>query len=183
MFEDVTIFQATLAAVQAICTWISQLHAKQQKIRQLGQTVQALSMVLEPLRQPSPSLDLDRNVLALLYDLLEILNGVRDHLSLWGGKMKKSKFISVLGFLNPSIALGMLSDDEKKVSQWINLFMLSLQIAILRKQVGVQRMEPRVSETMRLGESWVLYNEDVSAFWSKQVGEEVSIICTLDGGC
>lgn len=189
---DASILQAALSAVQAICTWIEQLHAKQQKLIQLGQTVQALSLVLEPLQDQIPNMDLDKSVAVLLYDLLAILNGVKGHLSLWGGKSKKSKFVSVLGFLSPSTALGMLSDDEKRLSQWINIFMLSLQVAMLKKQVKAETQaaarsvdaisyapSPSSSESTLVDYSgWMPSNDDVSSFWSKNVGEEAS--STLD---
>ncbi|KAK2462204.1 hypothetical protein APHAL10511_005792 [Amanita phalloides] len=183
---DLTILHSTLTAVEFICTWIEQLHSKQQKIRQLGQSVQALSLVLEPLQQPSSSssMDLDKNVVILLYDLVEILNGVKGHLTLWGGKTKtsKEKMVQLFGFLNPSFALGMISDDEKKLSQWINLFMLSLQIAMLKKQAKVDKVdkwgkvekvaESAISEKRTLDGNWVPSNKDVSLFWSKSFGEE-----------
>jgi hypothetical protein len=180
---DATILHTAISAVQAICTWIEQLHAKQQKIIQLGQTVQALSLALLPLH----SMDLENSVLVLLHDLLGILNGVKGHLSLWGGKSKKSKFVSVLGFLSPSIALGMLSDDEQRLTQWINIFMLSLQVAMLRKQLSAQpHAVPRSvgvissdssSERTAVAvdySSWTPVNDDVSSFWAKNVGEEAS---------
>ncbi|KAF8333285.1 hypothetical protein F5887DRAFT_1286409 [Amanita rubescens] len=124
-------------------------------------------------------MNLDKSVIVLLYDLLGILNGVKGHLSLWGGKSKKSKFANVLGFLSHSIALGMLSDDDKRLSQWINLFMLSLQIAVLQKQVKAEvpgratasSIMSDISETT-LVEGWAPSNDDVSSFWSKNVGEE-----------
>ena len=183
MFEDIIIPFTAISPVQAVCTWVDQLHSEQQKIVQPGQTVQALSLVLEPLQHQIPNMNLDKSVIVLLHDLLEILNGVKGHLSLWGGKSKKSKFANVLGFLSPSIALGMLSDDEKRLSQWINLFMLSLQIAMLQKQVKAQAPGPAiassssglssVSETT-LVEGWEPSNDDVSSFWLKNVGDEAS---------
>ncbi|KAF8309861.1 hypothetical protein F5887DRAFT_1153834 [Amanita rubescens] len=187
MFEDTTILFTAISAVKAICTWIEQLHAKQQKIIQLGQTVQALSLVLEPFQYQIPNMDLHKSVIVLLYDLLEILNGVKGHLSLWGGKSKKSKFANVLGFLSPSIALGMLSDDEKRLSQWINLFMLSLQIAMLQKQVKAEAPGPAiasgglssVSETT-LVEGWEPLNNDVSSFWLKNVGDEKVLLSSAN---
>ncbi|KAF8341018.1 hypothetical protein F5887DRAFT_1284130 [Amanita rubescens] len=139
MFEDITILFTAISAVQAVCTWVDQLYSKQQKIVQLGQTVQALSLVLEPLQHLIPKYESRQVRIVLLYDPLEILNGVKGHLSLWGGKSKKLKFAIVLGFLSPSITLGMLSSDEKRLSQWTNLFMLSLQIAMLQKQVKAGR--------------------------------------------
>ncbi len=183
MFEDPTILFTAISAVKAICTWIEQLHSKQQKIIQLGQTVQALSLVLEPFQHQIHNMDLDKSVIVLLYDLLGILNGVKGHLSLWGGKSKKSKFANVLGFLSPSIALGMLSDGEKRLSQWINLFTLSLQIAMLQKQVKAEAPRPAIASSgissvseMTLVDGWEPSNDDVSAFWSKNVGEEASTL-------
>ena len=186
---EATIIHTAISAVQAICTWIEQLHAKQQKIIQLGQTVQALSLVLEPLQDHIPNMDLDKSVVILLHDLLGILNGVKGHLSLWGGKSKKSKFVSVLGFLSPSIALGMLSDDEQRLSQWISIFMLSLQVSMLRKQLNAQPA-PAVSRSVDIiscdssgsGKTavdyngWTPLNDDVSSFWAKNVGEEASAV-------
>lgn len=187
MFEDATIIFTAISAVKAICTWIEQLHAKEQKIIELGQTVQALSLVLKPLQHQVPNMDLDKSVIVLLYDLLGILNGVKGHLSLWGGKSKKSKFTNVLGFLSPSIALGMLSDDEKRLSQWINLFMLSLQIAILQKQVKAEAHGPAIARSVMsdsescvsettLVKGWAPSNDDVSPLWSRNSGEEASAL-------
>ena len=182
---DATILHTAVSAVQAIYTWIEQLHAKQQKIIQLGQTVQALSLALSPLH----SMDLENSVLVLLHDLLGILNDVKGHLSLWGGKSKKSKFVSVLGFLSPSIALGMLSDDEQRLAQWINIFMLSLQVTMLRKQLSAQPHAASTSRSVDVISSdsssertavgvdytgWTPVNDDVSSFWAKNVGEEAS---------
>ena len=128
-------------------------------------------------------MDLDKSVVVLLHNLLGILNGVKGHLSVWSGKAKKSKFVSVLGFLSPSIALGMLSDDEKRLAQWISIFMLSLQVAMLRKQLNAH--PPAVPAPRSVGDSssektvveysgWTPVNDDVASFWAKNVGEEAS---------
>ena len=166
--ETVLILQSTFATVKAICSWIEQSNAKQGKLRQLRQTVQSLTMVLEPLQLSFESGTLDKTLIALLYDAAEILNGIKEHLALWNGKAKKLKLATAITLLNPSVALGMLYDDEKRLVQWINLFTLSLQIATLKEQAGKQspKLTLDVSRTPR--------NEDVSSFWMESFGEEVS---------
>ena len=172
--ETVFILQSTFATVQAICSWIEQSHAKQGKLRQLRQTVQSLTMVLEPLQHSFQSGTLDKTLVALLYDAAEILNGIKEHLTLWNGKAKKLKLATAITLLNPSVALGMLYDDEKRLAQWINLFTLSLQIATLKEQAGKQTAMAGAGPKLTLDVSWISRNDDVSSFWLESFGEEVS---------
>lgn len=170
------ILQSTLSTVKAICSWIENSHAKQVKLRQLRQTVQSLTMVLDPLRHSFESGTLDKTLVALLYEAAEILNSIKEHLALWNGKTKKIKLVTAITLVNPSVALGMLHDDEKRLAQWINLFTLSLQIATLKERAGDQKQTDETpGPELTLDMSWILpINEDVSSFWIDNFGEEVS---------
>ena len=162
--------------MKAICSWIENSHAKQVKLRQLRQTVQSLTMVLDPLRHSFESGTLDKTLVALLYEAAEILNSIKEHLALWNGKTKKIKLVTAITLVNPSVALGMLHDDEKRLAQWINLFTLSLQIATLKERAGDQKQTDETpGPELTLDMSWILpINEDVSSFWIGNFGEEVS---------
>ncbi len=130
-------------------------------------------MVLEPLQHSFESGTLDKTLVALLYDAAEILNGIKEHLALWNGKAKKLKLATAITLLSPSVALGMLYDDEKRLAQWINLFTLSLQIATLKEQAGKQTAAG-AGPKLTLDVSWIPRNDDVSSFWIESFGEEVS---------
>ncbi|KAK2462201.1 hypothetical protein APHAL10511_005789 [Amanita phalloides] len=171
MLETAVLLQGTLSTVYAISGWIEQSHAKREKLRQLNRTTQSLSMVLEPLQQPSEAGKLDKRVVALLYEVAEILNGIKEHLVLWGGKQKKSKLVNAISLLSPSVALGMLYDDEKRLAQWMNLFTLSLQVIALRKQVD-EKQTIEASAELTLDASWMPRNHDVLSFWSESFGED-----------
>ena len=67
----------------------------------------------------------------------------------------------------------MLLDNEKRLSQWINLF----QITMLKKQVKVEAPGPATTSSVISGisettlvEGWVprMMIDDVSSFWSKK---------------
>ncbi|KAF8636074.1 hypothetical protein AX17_003781 [Amanita inopinata Kibby_2008] len=176
VLETYAIIHTVLSTIQSVTTWIQQVRTKQEKVRHLERTMESLLMVLEPLRaSPGPSSQptapiLNRNILAQLYDLAEILNGVKEHIQLWGSNTKSSKFVNILGLLNPSIALGMLGDDESRITQWINLFTLSLQIVSLKKQMNVE---------VTLNMTWMSNNGDVSQFWEKSFGDEKVFVVSV----
>ncbi|KAF8631753.1 hypothetical protein AX15_002209 [Amanita polypyramis BW_CC] len=169
MLETVFILNTALASVRTLVTWIEQVQWKQKKLRQLKRTIGSLEMILEPLCEPSARETLDKSIAALLYDVAEILNGTKEHLSLCSGKTKMSKMMNVVSLLNPSIVLGMLYDDEKKLSQWISLFTLSLHIAALGERSG----RPAGPSPQAISATdWMPSNDDISSFWSTSFGEE-----------
>lgn len=181
--DTVFILQSTLATVQGICSWIERSHSKQVKLRQLKQTIQSLTMVLDPLRPAFESGTLDKTLVALLYDAAEILNGIKEHLALWSGKTKKIKLVTAITMVYPSVALGMLHDDERRLAQWINLFTLSLQIVTLKEQAGSQKQTDETGPKLTLDTDWIIPgNEDVASFWTNSFGVEVSFLFSLGRG-
>ncbi|PFH46970.1 hypothetical protein AMATHDRAFT_68635 [Amanita thiersii Skay4041] len=169
--EALSVLTTVLSTARSIHTWLDQVQSKKEKVERLKRTVTMLIMVLEPLR--GPDVHLDKGSVALFLDLAEILNSIRERLSLCSeGTLR---FAAVVQLINPSVILGALADDEKKLSMWMELFMLSLQINQMKQKLA-DRNEGEVQSPCKE----VPNNGDASLFWERSIGLDTDLATSAE---
>ncbi|EAU85703.2 hypothetical protein CC1G_12260 [Coprinopsis cinerea okayama7 len=146
---------SVFGVARGIHSLIDELKSKKEKLRQLQWRVKTLVETLQPLitSAPDSSSSSSPMISDLLFDslsphgisdmfleLAEILGNIRERIALVKDK-DRSKFGKIMEFVNPSVLLGRLEDDEKRLSRWIELFALRIQI---RTVAGPSRQNSRM---------------------------------------
>ncbi|TFK22905.1 hypothetical protein FA15DRAFT_671001 [Coprinopsis marcescibilis] len=174
---------------------IEDLNTKKEKLKQLRWRMEALLETLQPFvfgggggdkdseglklgpkmnRDLAPSNSSFRCNLhrytTLFLELAEILSGIRQHLSLYSAKFR---FGRLMEFVNPGVVVNSLEEDEKRLSRWMEMFVLRMQVevraVVLGGGVGLDLVEDgEVKENEK-----ETGGSDVVRFWDVAIGEEV----------
>ncbi|KAH6907639.1 hypothetical protein BKA70DRAFT_1104481 [Coprinopsis sp. MPI-PUGE-AT-0042] len=167
-----------VGVARGIHTFLDENRSKKEKFRQLKWRVLALIDILSPLAGDNQHTTLlylqeGHQIGSILIELAENLSCIRERILAYNDN---SKFGSIMDFVNPTVLLGKLEDDEKRLSRWIELFNLKLQIA--------QRLSGDPQEhTLKPAERAIaplknvddcVRTTDAARFWNTCIGKETS---------
>ncbi|TFK22909.1 hypothetical protein FA15DRAFT_595244 [Coprinopsis marcescibilis] len=161
-----------ISVARGIHSWLDQLQCKKDKLRQLQWRVKTLIDTLQP------HLDLQKHdklpndgMIDIFLELAAILSSIRERLSVYRAKFRLSKFME---FINPAVLLSRLEDDEKRLSRWIELFSLRLQVNATKHVETLLSLSP----TTTVNRDAVIHHckvGDVVEFWDLCVGNDVAM--------
>ncbi|KAI0311713.1 hypothetical protein OF83DRAFT_1149633 [Amylostereum chailletii] len=193
--DPLSIVTSVISTAIAIRDWIDALKAKEKALHELNITVSRIAQILSPLQTPSstpspaPSIvDVDPppyttsavatvwmadvSVTSCLQDMADILGHIHEHLEIWNGK--RSKYSSLLAFINPSSLLQKFRDDEKLLTQRMNVLSFALQFAAARAPHISITTPPLPSH--RPSPLDTVGSSEVKRFWTDKFGTEVSCV-------
>ncbi|KAH6911766.1 hypothetical protein BKA70DRAFT_862528 [Coprinopsis sp. MPI-PUGE-AT-0042] len=167
-----------VGAARGIHTFLDENRSKKEKFRQLKWRVLALIDILSPLAGDDQHntlhhLQEGHQIGSILIELAEILSCIRERILAYNDN---SKFGSIMDFVNPTVLLGKLEDDEKRLSRWIELFILKLQIAQHlsgEHQDHTSKPADRAIAPLKRAHNLVR-TTDAARFWNTCIGKETN---------
>ncbi|KAH6907640.1 hypothetical protein BKA70DRAFT_360677 [Coprinopsis sp. MPI-PUGE-AT-0042] len=166
-----------VGVARGIHTFLDETKSKKEKFRQLEWRVLSLIEILSPLASRNQSKALlhlqERYQIGIIFmELAEILGCIRERIL---AHNNHSGFGGIMDFVNPTVLLGKLEDDEKRLSRWIEIFGLHLQIA---QRLSCISQQPTSSLAVARAERVRRVNDhvrttDVARFWNNCIGMEI----------